>query len=286
MRAAIEELITLLDLEPLEHNLFRGRSPQAGWQRVFGGQVIGQSLAAANRTVDGRFCHSLHGYFMRPGDPAVPIIYQVQRLRDGRSFTTRLVNAIQHGESIFTLMASYQVEEGGFQHAFEMPDVPGPEELPDEAELKRLIDERAPEEIKRYFARPRPLELRPTEHTHYLTHDKLPPRQYLWMRATDHLPDDVLIHQAALAYMSDMTLLDTSLFPHGQSVFSKEVISASLDHAMWFHRPFRADDWLLYAMDSPSSSGARGFTRGFFFTRDGTLVASTAQEGLIRPRTR
>ncbi|RAI03125.1 acyl-CoA thioesterase II [Acuticoccus sediminis] len=286
MRAAIEELLTLLDLEPLEHNLFRGRSPQIGWQRVFGGQVIGQSLVAANRTVEGRYCHSLHGYFMRPGDPAVPIIYQVQRLRDGRSFTTRLVNAIQHGEAIFTLLASYQVEETGYEYAFEMPDVPGPDELPAEEELRKLVDERAPEEIKRYFNRPRPIEMRPTDFRHYLTHDKLPPEQYLWIRATDQLPDDVLIHQAALAYMSDMTLLDTSLFPHGQSVLSDEVMSASLDHAMWFHRPFRADDWLLYATDAPSTSGARGFTRGFFFTRDGTLVASTAQEGLIRRRTR
>ena len=223
---------------------------------------------------------------MRPGDPAVPIIYQVQRLRDGRSFATRLVNAIQHGEAIFTLMASYQVEEDGYEFAFEMPEVPGPDELPAEEELRKLIEERAPEEIKRYFDRPRPLELRPTELAHYFTHDKLPPRQHLWMRATDHLPDDILIHQAALAYMSDMTLLDTSLFPHGQSVFSKEVISASLDHAMWFHRPFRADEWLLYATDAPSTSGARGFTRGFFFKPDGTLVASTAQEGLIRRRTR
>lgn len=284
MHDAIEELLRVLDLENLEHNLFRGRSPQAGWQRVFGGQVIGQALVAANRTVEGRQCHSLHGYFMRPGDPEVPIIYQVQRLRDGRSFATRLVNAIQHGEAIFAMLASYQVVEPGFEYAMQMPDVPKPEDLPEEAELRKLIEERAPEEIKRYFNRARPIELRPTDYAHYLTHDKLPPQQYIWVRATDALPQDVTVQQAALAYMSDMALLDTSLFPHGLSVFSNEVQSASLDHAMWFHRPFRVDEWLLYATDTPSSSGARGFNRGFLFDREGRLVASTAQEGLIRKR--
>ncbi|WP_420391894.1 acyl-CoA thioesterase II [Acuticoccus sp.] len=286
MRPAVAELLSILDLEPLEHNLFRGRSPQVGWQRVFGGQVIGQALVAANRTVEGRAAHSLHGYFMRPGDPAVPIIYEVDRLRDGRSFTTRLVSAIQHGHAIFTLLASYHDEEDGLEHAFEKPEIVDPDDLPGEDELRALILERAPDNIRGYFTRERPMELRPTDLRHYLSDEKLPPRQNIWMRATDRLPDEVAVHQAALAYLSDMALLDTALFPHGKSVFSKDMQTASLDHAMWFHRPFRADEWLLYATDTPSSSGSRGFTRGMLFDRSGRLVASTAQEGLIRRRTR
>jgi len=286
MRPAVAELLSTLDLEPLERNLFRGRSPQVGWQRVFGGQVIGQSLVAANRTVDGRPCHSLHGYFIRPGDPAVPIIYEVDRTRDGRSFSTRRVTAIQHGEAIFIMSASYHGEEPGLSHAVEAPaDVPRPDELPDEKGLQAIMMEKAPEPIRRYFSRERPIELRPVFLAHYLSDDPLPPKSYVWVRATDRLPDDPLVHQAVLAYLSDMTLFDTCLYPHGKSVFSREMQVASLDHAMWFHRPFRADDWLLYATDSPTSSGARGLSRGQFFSLDGALVASTAQEGLMRQRT-
>jgi acyl-CoA thioesterase-2 len=285
MRPAVAELLATLDLEPLERNLYRGRSPQVGWQRVFGGQVIGQALVAANRTVDdGRPAHSLHGYFMRPGDPSVPIIYEVDRVRDGRSFSTRRVLGIQHGEAIFSMSASYHNDEDGLTHAVTAPDVPRPEDLPDEAALREIMIAEAPENIRRYFERERPIELRPVDLRHYLSTEPLEPAQHVWVRATDRLPDDPAVHRAVLAYLSDMTLFDTALFPHGLSVFNRSVQVASLDHAMWFHRPFRADEWLLYAQDSPTSSGARGFTRGSIFALDGTLVASTAQEGLMRRR--
>ncbi|GAB5376643.1 MAG: acyl-CoA thioesterase II [Acuticoccus sp.] len=287
MRPAVEELLQTLDLEPLERNLFRGRSPQVGWQRVFGGQVLGQALVAANRTVgEGRRAHSLHGYFMRPGDPAVPIIYDVDRIRDGRSFATRRVVAIQHGEAIFSMSASYHIEEEGLSHAVEAPDVPKPDALPDEGVLRDLVLKEGPDNMATYFRRERPIELRPLELRHYTTTEPLEPRQYVWLRATDRLPDDPETHRAVLAYMSDMTLLDTALFAHGLSVFNRTVQVASLDHAMWFHRPFRADEWLLYSQDSPTSSGARGLARGLIYALDGTLVASTIQEGLMRKRKR
>jgi acyl-CoA thioesterase-2 len=284
MANATETLLSLLDLEPLEHNLFRGRSPQVGWQRIFGGQVIGQALTAAQRTVEGRAAHSLHGYFMRPGDPSVPIIYQVDRLRDGGSFATRRVIAVQHGEAIFTLAASFHSDEAGFDHQASMPAVPPPEDLPSESDLKVLFIDKAPEAIRRYFERERALEIRPVDASHYLSREPLPPVQHVWLRCTGALPDDPGIHRSVLAYASDMTLLDTSLYAHGRSVFDPDLQVASLDHALWFHRPFRADDWLLYSEDSPSASGGRGFSRGSLFRRDGVLVASVAQEGLIRPR--
>ncbi|MEM6665831.1 MAG: acyl-CoA thioesterase II [Pseudomonadota bacterium] len=281
----IAELLGILDLEPLERNLYRGTSPQVGWQRVFGGLVIAQSLMAAIRTVDDpRSAHSLHGYFMRPGDPAVPIIYEVDRIRDGRSFTTRRVVAIQHGKAIFSMSASFQVGEEGLEHQIAMPDVPDPESLPSEAELKAMLIDRMPDPVRRYWNRRRPIELRPLDLAHYVSEQPLPPRQQIWFRATGPLPDDPAIQRTALAYASDMTLLDTSLFAHGKSVFSPDLQVASLDHALWFHHPARMDDWLLYSQDSPASSGARGFTRGSIFNRDGLLVASVAQEGLIRPR--
>ncbi len=287
MSVAIDNLISILDLEPLEHNLFRGRSPQVGWQRVFGGQVIGQALVAASRTVeDGKSAHSLHGYFMRPGDPEVPIIYEVDRIRDGRSFATRRVVAIQHGQAIFSMSASYQVTEDGLQHDKTMPDVPPPEALPSDQDLKEKYLHMAPEHVRSYFERERPIEFRPVDLRHYVSREKLPPKQYVWLRTTAKLPDEPRLHKCALAYASDMTLLDTSLFAHGRSVFDRDMQVASLDHAMWFHRNFRADEWLLYAQDSPTSAGARGFTRGEIYTKDGTLVASAAQEGLIRIRTR
>ncbi len=284
MLSAIDVLLSILDLEPLEHNLFRGRSPQVGWQRVFGGQVIGQALVAAARTVEGRIAHSLHGYFLRPGDPAVPILYEVARIRDGRSFTTRRVDAIQHGRPIFSMEASFQVEEAGLIHQIPMPAVPPPEELPSESDISSLYLEGAPESVRRYWARERPIELRPVDLRHFLGREALEPAQYVWVRATGQLPDDPEIHRCVLAYASDMTLLDTALFPHGRNVFDADLQAASLDHAMWFHRPFRADEWLLYAEDSPSASGGRGFNRGSLFSRDGSLVASVAQEGLIRLR--
>lgn len=283
MNTAIVSLLETLDLEPLEHNLFRGRSPQVGWQRVFGGQVVGQALMAASRTVDtDRLVHSLHGYFMRPGDPSVPIIYDVDRIRDGKSFTTRRVVAIQHGKAIFSMSASFQAMEEGLEHQIDMGTVPMPEDLPSEQELKEKFLSVAPEHVRRYWERERPIELRPVDLTHYFSDKPLAPEQKVWVRATDVLPTDPVIHSCVLAYASDMTLLDTSLFAHGKSVFSPDIQAASLDHAMWFHRPFKADDWLLYAEDSPSASGSRGMNRGSLFTREGVLVASTAQEGLIR----
>ena len=284
MANAIETLLSILDLEPLEHNLFRGLSPQVGWQRVFGGQVIGQALVAAARTVEGRAAHSLHAYFMRPGDPTVPIIYEVDRIRDGKSFATRRVVAIQHGQAIFSMSASFQVEEAGLDHQLPMPIVPPPEELPSETELKALFLESAPEPVRRYWERERALELRPVDLRHYVSREPLAPVQQVWIRATGPLPDDPQIHRSVLAYASDMTLLDTALFAHGRSIFDRDLQVASLDHALWFHRPFRVDEWLLYSEDSPSTSGARGFSRGNLFSRDGKLIASVAQEGLVRLR--
>lgn len=285
--AAIDGLLKILDLEPLEHNLFRGMSPQVGWQRVFGGQVIGQALVAASRTVvDERLAHSLHGYFLRPGDPSVPIVYEVDRIRDGGSFTTRRVVAIQHGQAIFSMSASFHAREDGFDHQIDMDNVPMPEDLPSEAELKEKFLAIAPESVRRYWQRERPIELKPVDLAHYFSREKLEPKQAVWVRASAPLPDDQKIHSCVLAYASDMTLLDTALFAHGTSVFDTRLQVASLDHALWFHRPFRADEWLLYAEDSPSAWGGRGFTRGALYTRDGLLVASSAQEGLIRMRTK
>nr|WP_321461566.1 acyl-CoA thioesterase II [uncultured Cohaesibacter sp.] len=283
MTSAIDTLLSILDLETLETDLFRGISPQDGWQRVFGGQVIGQALVAASRTVEpARGAHSLHCYFMRPGDPKTPIIYKVDNLRDGRSFSSRRVLGIQHGKAIFNMAASFHKKEQGFSHQIEMPDIPGPENLPTEAEVFECYVSKAPDNIKAYFRRERPIELRPISMEHYVTRKKLEPKQYIWVRTTSALPDDPAIHKCALAYASDMTLLDTSLFAHGLSVFSTSISAASLDHAMWFHEEFRADEWLLYCQDSPWAGGARSFNRGSLYKRDGTLVASAVQEGLIR----
>lgn len=286
MPSAIEALLDILNLEALEHNLFRGRSPQVGWQRVFGGQVIGQALVAAQRTVAAdRHVHSLHCYFLRPGDPSVPIIYEVDRIRDGGSFTTRRVVAIQHGAAIFSLAASFQIDEEGLEHQMPMPhNVPAPETLRSQREFLAAFGERVPELIRRYWERERPVEIRPVHVEHYTTRKKLPPCQHVWMRATGPVPDDRAIQAAVLAYLSDMTLLDTATFAHGRSVFDPELQMASLDHAMWFHRPHPLDDWLLYTQDSPSARGARGLSRGSIYSRDGRLVASVAQEGLIRLR--
>jgi acyl-CoA thioesterase-2 len=284
MSRAIADLLNILDLEQLEVNLFRGQSPKSGWQRVFGGQVIGQSLVAASRTVDGRHPHSLHCYFMLPGDPKVPIIYEVDRIRDGRSFTTRRVVAIQHGQAIFAMSASFQVEEGGFEHQAVMPVVPGPDELPSEEDVKAELLPLMPEPMRTYYERERPIDMRPVEINRYMSREPMEPQFHVWIKTTGRLPDDPSVHQCVLAYASDMTLLDTSLVPHGRTVFDPAIQGASLDHAMWFHRPFRADEWLLYAQDTPNAGGARGLSRGLIFKQDGTLVASVAQEGLIRDR--
>lgn len=284
MSRALDQLLSILDIETLEHNLFRGLSPQVGWQRVFGGQVIGQALAAANRTVNGRRAHSLHAYFLRAGDPAVPIIYEVDRIRDGGSFSTRRVVAIQHGQAIFSMAASFHKDEPGLHHQLPMPGVPAPEALPSEAELKERLMDRLPPQVKAYWQRERPIEIRPVDLSRYLSPGNHEPTQHVWIRATGDLGDDPSLHQCVLAYASDFTLLDTALIAHGRFVFDPTLMLASLDHAIWFHRSVRADDWLLYAQDSPSSGAGRAFCRGTLFTRDGELVASTAQEGLVRER--
>jgi acyl-CoA thioesterase-2 len=231
-----------------------------------------------------RFVHSLHAYFVRPGDPSVPILYQVERIRDGSSFTTRQVLAIQHGKAIFTLSASFQVEEEGFEHQIVMPEATDPEKLMGEREFKEAFLQQAPDPVRRYWMRDRPFEVRPTSLLHYITKDKLEPRQDVWVRALGEIPADRSIQAAVLAYVSDMTLLDASLYPHGTSIFEPSLQVASLDHAMWFHRPIDFSDWLLYSQDSPSAGGARGMTRGSIYSRDGQLVASVAQEGLIRKK--
>jgi acyl-CoA thioesterase-2 len=284
MSGAVQELLDILDLEPLEVNLFRGRSPKVGWQRVFGGQVIGQALVAACRTVADRTPHSLHAYFLLPGDPKVPIIYEVDRIRDGKSFTTRRVVAIQHGQAIFSMSASFHNDEPGLSHQAPMPAVPPPEELPGDAEARAAVLSKMPEPVRRYFERERPIELRPVEYGRYLGQKLEDGKFNIWIRTIGRLPDDPAIHQCVLAYASDLTLLDTALVPHGRTLFEAEFMAASLDHALWIHRPFRADDWLLYSQDTPNLSGGRGYARGLIYTRDGTLVASVAQEGLVRQR--
>ena len=285
MSSAVQEMLDILDLETLEVNLFRGRSPQAGWQRVYGGQVIGQALVAAVRTVETeRAPHSMHAYFLLPGDPNVPIIYDVDRIRDGKSFTTRRVTARQHGHPIFSMLVSFHGAEAGLDHQAEMPKVPPPEELPNEADMRKKMLPTMPDPVRRYYERERPIELRPVEFDRYGGKKYPDGKFHVWIRTTARLPDDPAIHQCVLAYASDMTLLDASLVPHGRTLFEKEFMAASLDHALWLHRPFRADDWLLYAQDSPNLHGSRGFSRGLIFTRDGTLVASVAQEGLVRLR--
>ncbi len=284
---AIGALLSILDLERLEQNLFRGRSPAEGWQRVYGGQVLGQALVAAVRTVEEpRVAHSLHAYFLLAGDPSHPIIYEVERVRDGGSFTTRRVKAIQHGRAMFVMSVSFHKEEQGLDHRAPMPDVPPPERLPSANALMAELMDKLPEAIRSYWSKDRPIDMRPVDMSRYLSRERQAPVQHIWMRADGMLPDDAPLHQCVLAYASDFTLLDTALIAHGKLLFDRDLQVASLDHALWFHRPFRADDWLLYAQDSPNAHGARGFARGSIFSRDGTLVASVAQEGLIRERLR
>ncbi len=282
----IQELLDVLDLEQIEDNIFRGRSPESRTMRVFGGQVAGQALIAAGRTVPPeRGVHSLHAYFLRPGDPSVPIVYDVDRIRDGRSFTTRRVVAVQHGRPIFNLSASFQVDEPGFDHQATMPAAPDPESLPTTQE--RLVA--AGLDTGNRMARPRPIDLRYVDDPPWVPLDKRSsePRadNLVWLRADGTLPDDPLVHVCAVTYASDMTLLDAVMLANRLVWDGGHVLQlASLDHAMWFHRPFRADDWLLYAQTSPSSSGARGLGQGQLWTRDGRLVVSVVQEGLLRTR--
>lgn len=283
MPSTLDELLALLDLEPLEVNIYRGKNRDLGSGRVFGGQVFAQALVAARRTVDGpREAHSVHGYFILPGDLAAPIVYFVDRLRDGKSFTTRQVTAIQHGRAIFNLSASFHGQEDGPAHQSEMPPVPDPESLTNELDLIRGVAERIPEPLRHILTQDRPIDLRPVDPVDPFHPSPQPPCRSVWFRTIGPLPDDPLTHQAVLAYASDYRLLTTALQPHGLSFGSSGLQLASLDHALWLHRPFRADEWLLYAMDSPVAAGARGFTRGAIYTRKGALVASVAQEGLIR----
>ncbi len=281
----VDTLLAILDLERLETDLFRGVSPRIGWPRVFGGQVVAQALVAASRTVEAsRPPHSLHAYFLLGGDPTVPIVYEVERIRDGGSFTTRRVKAIQKGRAIFAMSVSFHEAEAGFDHEAARPDVPGPEALADARTLARDEGSIVPEPLRAYFTQAWPIELRPVETGRYRDRTPKPARYHVWMRATKPLPDDPAVHRAVLAYASDMTLLDSTLMPHASTVFDAGIQSASLDHALWIHRPFRADAWLLYSQDSPSASGALGFARGTFHDAEGHLVASVAQEGMIRRR--
>ncbi|GAA3198858.1 acyl-CoA thioesterase II [Actinocorallia longicatena] len=283
MNDALKNLLDILDLEQIEDDIFRGRSPEDRQQRVFGGQVAGQALVAAGRTVPvARQVHSLHAYFIRPGDPLVPIVYTVDRVRDGRSFTTRRVVAVQHGKAIFTLSASFQVAEPGPEHMSPMPEAPAPETLPPGRDrLAKIFGEKIADE----YAGRRPFDLR---HATPLTWEAVgkpelaTPTSLVWLKVTEKLPDDPLLHVCLMTYASDMTLLDTVLLNHGLAWGDGRTIGASLDHAMWFHRPFRADDWLLYAQETPNAGGARGFARGQVFTREGDLVVSVVQEGLVR----
>jgi acyl-CoA thioesterase II len=282
MNQLLEDLIKVMTLERLEMNLFRGESRDIGSPQVFGGQVLGQALVAATQTVENREVHSLHAYFLRRGDFNSPIVYEVDRAWDGKHFSTRRVVAVQHGAQIFNMSASFQLPEQGVDHQISMPDVPMPESLQDMQTLYLAASSKAPEAIRRVLEQKRPFEFRPVEPPDFSRAQKLPPIAHVWFKAVAPLPDDESLHRCLLAYASDFGLLGTALRPHALSMTSNKLVIASIDHAMWFHRKVRVDDWLLYAMDSPSASGARGFARGSLFSRDGRLVASASQEGLIR----
>ncbi|MFZ5533985.1 MAG: acyl-CoA thioesterase [Pseudomonadota bacterium] len=285
MAPALLNLLSQLDLETLDENLFRGTSADLGGFSVFGGQVVAQALVAAQRTLDpARSAHSLHAYFLRPGDMKASIVYQVECLRDGKSFSTRRVLALQHGKPIFSLSASFQVTEDGLDHQAPAPQAPPPESLPTEQELRARLAERVPEPLRRFLNREVGIEMRPVAPVDFFTPERRAPIQQVWLRVAHPLPDEPGLHRALLAYASDFNLLGTSLLPHGITFFQGNLQGASLDHALWFHRPFRIDDWILYHMESPSASGARGFNLGGFYTRDGQRVASSAQEGLLRLR--
>jgi acyl-CoA thioesterase II len=282
MNQLLDDLIKVMTLERLEMNLFRGESRDIGSPQVFGGQVLGQALVAATATADERTVHSLHAYFLRRGDFNSPIVYEVDRALDGKHFSSRRVVAIQHGRQIFNMSASFQQVETGLDHQISIPDVPTPESLPDIESHYRRVADKLPAAARRILEQKRPFEFRPVHEPDTLRREKSPPLKYIWFRTVDKLGDDEALHRSLLAYVSDFHLLDTALKPHGISMISPKLVIASIDHAMWFHRSVRVDDWLLYVIDSPSASGARGFTRGSVFARDGRLVASAAQEGLIR----
>jgi acyl-CoA thioesterase-2 len=285
MSQVLDELVALLSLEAIEENLFRGVSQDLGFRQLFGGQVLGQCVSAASQTVEAdRHVHSMHGYFLRPGDAALPVVYQVDRVRDGGSFSTRRVTAVQKGKPIFTCSASFQYDEEGFQHQIAMPDVPGPEGLKSETELSRMVEAMIPERMRERATSDKPIEIRPVTRINPFDPEPSEPVKHVWFRAAGALPDEPQLHKLLLAYASDFNLLTTSMQPHGVSVFQKFMQVASLDHSLWFHSNLRMDDWLLYTMDSPWAGNARGFARGSIFNRQGQLVASVAQEGLTRIR--
>lgn len=287
MPFSADDLTALLSLEPIERNIYRGQNRDIGTSRIYGGQVLSQALVAAQRTVDeARPAHSLHGYFILAGDLSMPVVYFVDRLRDGGSFTTRRVTAIQNGNAIFNMSASFHRPEEGMAHQMEMPDVPDPENLPSEIDIIRARADELPEKLRPVLTQDRPLDFRPVDEPDPFDAAPKPPRRRYWVRAVNPLGDDLVEHQAILAYASDYGLLGAALNPHGMSFRDPRIMMASLDHSIWFHRPFRIDEWLLYVAEGTVSAGARGFSRGTFFTRDGTLVASTAQEGLLRLRSR
>lgn len=282
MSNVMQDVLDLLDLETIEKGIFRGTSRNFFGKNVFGGQVLGQALMAAGRTVEGRLPHSLHGYFLRAGDVKAPIVYQVETIRDGKSFCTRNVKGIQHGENIFLMSASFAVHEEGLDHQVEMPKVQGPDDLPSEHQLRALIAPMIPEKIRAVFERERPVEIRPIDPVNPFAPVKKEARRHQWMKAQSRLPDDPLLHMCILAFASDFGLMSTAMLPHGVSYMQNNVQAASLDHAMWFHREFRIDEWLLYDMDAPNASGSRGMNFGRVFTQGGKLVATVAQEGLMR----
>jgi len=285
MSTVLDDLVALLSLESIEENLYRGRSQDLGFPQLFGGHVLGQALSAASQTVDAsRQVHSLHGYFLRPGDVTIPVVYEVDRVRDGGSFTTRRVTAIQKGKPIFFCSASFQGLEPGFEHQSEMPDVPDPDSLASELDYIQQFAQFIPEPTREKLLAPKPIEIRPVKVTHPFNPEPTAPARHVWFRANGQLPDNPALHRYLLAYASDFNLLPTSLLPHGISYWNKEMQVASLDHAIWFHQPLRVDEWLLYSMDSPWAGGARGLCRGSIYNRAGQLVASVAQEGLIRKR--
>ena len=285
MSEVLERLVRLLSLEKIEENLFRGESQDLGWGTVFGGQVLGQALSAAAKTVpEERQVHSMHGYFLLPGQVDKPIVYDVDRIRDGRSFTTRRVRAIQNGRAIFNLSASFQRPEEGFEHQDEMPEVPGPDGLPSQVELARAVADRIPEPPRTRYVTEAPIEIRPVDPMNMLAPEPRPPHSAAWFRANGSLPDLPALHRYLLAYASDFNFLSTAMYPHAVSWIMPDMHVATLDHAIWYHRPFRMDEWLLHVVESPSASGGRGLVRGRMFTQDGVMVASTVQEGLIRRR--
>lgn len=285
MSKTLSELVDLLALEKLEHNLFRGRSQDLGWGLVFGGQVLGQALSAAVQTLPAdRVAHSIHAYFMRPGIASKPIVYDVERIREGKTFSNRRVVAIQDGRAIFSLSSSFQIPEEGFDHQTPMPTTPGPEGLANEVESWTKLKDKIPTKFHPHILAKRPIEIRAVDPVHPLSPEQKSSEHQLWFRASGTLPDNAALHQYMLAYASDFAFLTTAMRPHKATWLDPKMQVASIDHAMWFHRPFRMDDWLLHCIDSPSAFGARGLVRGSIYNRDGLLVASTAQEGLIRKR--